>query len=184
MKSKILSVLPVVGIMALAMQARGDVVDFSFSGSGVSGSGTITYSPQAGGVDTISDVSGVFSDSNAGLNIVNATIGNIVAINPVVVRCRLRLPPLTSANMRSPMACPQCLRARCCLMTTISIRAARRRCARIIRSSAARLMCMACCSRSPMAMWWICGAMASRPARLTRRFMALRWRTLTTLMTM
>ena len=68
--------------------ARGDVVDFSFDGSGVSGSGTITYTSEAGGTDTITGITGLFSDTNAGINgkpnIVDATITGIIPINPVV----------------------------------------------------------------------------------------------------
>lgn len=87
MKFKILAVLPVLGIASLVLPARADVTNFSFSGSGVTGQGTLTYTPQAGGAYRITDISGTFSDSNTGINgftpINNATITGLVAINPV-----------------------------------------------------------------------------------------------------
>ncbi len=88
MGSTILTVLPLVGAMAFAQQAQADTFNFSFSGSGVSGQGTLVYSPQPGGADTITGITGVFSDTNTGLNgkpdIVNATITGLVPIDPVV----------------------------------------------------------------------------------------------------
>ena len=66
MRSTILTVLPLVGAMAFAQRAQADTFNFSFSGSGVSGQATLTYTPQAGGADTITGITGVFSDTNAG----------------------------------------------------------------------------------------------------------------------
>ncbi len=65
--------------------AVAETFSFNFSGSGVNGAITFTYGaatdatyPQA---FEITGISGMFSDSNNGLNIVNASIGSLVAIN-------------------------------------------------------------------------------------------------------
>ena len=88
MRSRALAVSSLLGVAAFTLPARADLVNFSFSGSGVSGQGTLTYTPQAGGADPITAITGTFSDSNTGLNgkpdIVNATITGLYAINPVV----------------------------------------------------------------------------------------------------
>jgi hypothetical protein len=85
MKFAVLSSLPL--IAALALTARADSVQFSFNGSGVSGAGTLTYTPQAGGAGTITGITGTFSDTNTGINgkpaIVDAVITGLVPINPV-----------------------------------------------------------------------------------------------------
>ncbi len=68
----------------LPWQAGAATFDFSFAGSGVSGSITLTYGP---GTDAtypeafqVTDISGTFSDSNNGLDIVNAAVGPLVPI--------------------------------------------------------------------------------------------------------
>ncbi len=69
----------------LPLTAKASVFSFSFSGPGVSGSISLTYGsatdskyPQA---FEVTGISGTFSDSNNGLNIVNAAIGPLVPIN-------------------------------------------------------------------------------------------------------
>jgi hypothetical protein len=68
----------------LCLQASAGTFDFSFAGPGVSGTVTLTYGsatdakyPQA---FEVTGISGTFSDSNNGLNIVNAPIG---ALEPI-----------------------------------------------------------------------------------------------------
>ncbi len=69
---------------SLPLQAAAGTFDFSFSGPGVSGTVELTYGaatdakyPQA---FEVTGVSGTFTDTNNGLNIVNATIVSLVAI--------------------------------------------------------------------------------------------------------
>ncbi|HZZ44616.1 MAG TPA: hypothetical protein VFE58_16900 [Tepidisphaeraceae bacterium] len=75
------------GILGMAVSAQADVANFLFNGPGVSGQGTITYTVGSGGADQITDISGVFSDTNPGMNgkpaIVNASITGLYGINPV-----------------------------------------------------------------------------------------------------
>jgi hypothetical protein len=66
------------------LQSAAQSFSFTFSGSGVSGAVTLTYGaatdakyPQA---FEVTGISGTFSDSNNGLNIVNAAIGPLVPI--------------------------------------------------------------------------------------------------------
>ena len=69
---------------SLSRQANASTVGFSFAGPGVSGTIDLTYGtntdakyPQA---FEVTGVSGFFSDSNNGLNIVNAPLGQLEAI--------------------------------------------------------------------------------------------------------
>src|SRR6478672_8551785 len=69
---------------SLPGHANASTFEFSFAGSGVSGTITLTYGaatdakyPQA---FEVTGISGTFSDSNNGLNIVNATIGPLEPI--------------------------------------------------------------------------------------------------------
>ncbi len=69
---------------SLSSQANASTVGFSFAGPGVSGTIDLTYGtntdakyPQA---FEVTGVSGFFSDSNNGLNIVNAPLGQLEAI--------------------------------------------------------------------------------------------------------
>ena len=69
---------------SLSFQANASTVDFSFAGPGVNGTVELTYGtatdakyPQA---FEVTGVSGTFSDSNNGLNIVNAPIGSLQPI--------------------------------------------------------------------------------------------------------
>jgi hypothetical protein len=77
-----LSVLPLLAVGAFALNAQAESANFSFSGSGVSGSGTFTYTPGSDGAGTITDITGVFSDTNTPTPI-NATITGLYAINPI-----------------------------------------------------------------------------------------------------
>ena len=68
-----------------ASLASAGTISFGILGPGVSGNFTLTYGP---GTDAkysqalaVTGISGTFSDSNNGLNIVNASIGSLVAIN-------------------------------------------------------------------------------------------------------
>jgi hypothetical protein len=70
---------------SLPWSANAATFDFSFTGPGVSGTVALTYGaatdakyPQA---FEVTGISGTFSDSNNGLNIVNAPIGSLVPIN-------------------------------------------------------------------------------------------------------
>ena len=71
-------------IAAFPMQAVASTSMFSFDGAGVSGTLRLTYGaaadakyPQA---FEVTGISGTFSDSNNGLNIVNASVGSLVPI--------------------------------------------------------------------------------------------------------
>jgi hypothetical protein len=70
---------------SLPWQANASTFSFTFAGPGVSGAIQLIYgaatdskNPQA---FEVTGISGTFSDSNNGLNIVNASIGSLVAIN-------------------------------------------------------------------------------------------------------
>ena len=69
---------------SLPWRANAGTFDFSFTGGGVSGTVELTYGtatdakyPQA---FEVTGISGTFSDTNNGLNIVNAPIGSLVPI--------------------------------------------------------------------------------------------------------
>lgn len=73
---------------ASPLPAAAESFSFTFAGPGVSGAIALTYGtavdakyPQA---FEVTGISGSFSDSNNGLNIVNAPIGSLVAINRAV----------------------------------------------------------------------------------------------------
>lgn len=85
MKVKGLFVGAMIVATALATQSHADTIPFLFSGSGLSGSGTITYGPDPVAGDApnalaITSMSGTFSDSNVG---VTGTINGVVPISPV-----------------------------------------------------------------------------------------------------
>ncbi len=86
MKHKLfLTILPLVGAMAFARHAQADTINVSFNGPGVSGALVLTYGPATdakySNAYEVTGISGSFSDSNNGLNIVNAPVGSLVAIN-------------------------------------------------------------------------------------------------------
>jgi hypothetical protein len=68
----------------LPWRADASVFAFSFSGAGVSGTIQLTYGAATDGkypqAFEVTGISGTFSDSNNGLNIVNAPIGPLIAI--------------------------------------------------------------------------------------------------------
>jgi PEP-CTERM motif len=69
---------------SLPWQANAGTFDFSFAGAGVSGTVELTYGAATDGkypqAFEVTGISGTFSDSNNGLNIVNAPIGPLEAI--------------------------------------------------------------------------------------------------------
>ncbi len=69
---------------SLTLRANASTYDFSFTGPGVSGTITLTYGTAADATYPqaleVSGISGTFSDSNNGLNIVNAPIGSLLAL--------------------------------------------------------------------------------------------------------
>jgi hypothetical protein len=71
-------------IAAASPQARAAVVDIDFFGSGVSGSLQLTYGTATDAkypaAFEVTGISGVFSDSNNGLNIVDVPVGPLVPI--------------------------------------------------------------------------------------------------------
>ena len=83
------SVLFLSGMIAMAAslpwQASASTVTFTFAGGGVSGTVNLTYGAATDATYPdafeVTGISGFFSDSNNGLNIVNAAIGSLVAIN-------------------------------------------------------------------------------------------------------
>jgi len=64
---------------SIPWQANGGTIDFTFAGPGVSGMVQLTYGPGTDGkypqAFEVTGISGTFSDSNNGLNIVNVPIG-------------------------------------------------------------------------------------------------------------
>jgi hypothetical protein len=85
MREKIIVSATLLLAASLTSQAKASTFNFSFAGPGVSGTVQLTYGtatdakyPQGFEVTAIS---GTFSDSNNGLNIVNAPIGPLVPIN-------------------------------------------------------------------------------------------------------
>jgi hypothetical protein len=84
MKKKLVVSATLLLAASLPSHANASTFTFGFSGPGVSGAITLTYGsatdstyPQA---FEVTGVSGTFSDSNNGLNIVNAPIGSLVPI--------------------------------------------------------------------------------------------------------
>jgi len=83
-KNKVVFSAALLVAMSLPWQANATTLNLNFSGSGVSGSLQLTYGaatdakyPQA---FEVTGISGVFSDVNNGLNIINAPVGPLVAI--------------------------------------------------------------------------------------------------------
>lgn len=88
MNHKFLAVVVVIAALASGTRARADQVGFEFSGAGVSGSGTLTVTPDTvvndpAGAYTITGITGTFSDSNLSPAYVNETITGLYAINPI-----------------------------------------------------------------------------------------------------
>ena len=85
MKKTHLAVAALTGLMAaMAGQARATTVGINFSGPGVSGALVLTYGAATDAkypnAYEVTGISGTFSDSNKGLNIVDAPVGSLVAI--------------------------------------------------------------------------------------------------------
>ncbi len=80
-----LAVAAVLGTMASgATGARGSTVDFNFVGHGVSGALVLTYGLATDSIYPdafeFTGISGTFTDTNNGLNIINAPVGPLVAV--------------------------------------------------------------------------------------------------------
>jgi hypothetical protein len=82
--STALAALALLAAGTMAGQARAANYSFELTGPGVSGSVTLTYGAATDATYPdafeVTGVSGTFSDSNNGLNIVNATIGSLVPV--------------------------------------------------------------------------------------------------------
>ena len=79
------SALLVATLIAAPLAAHAAVADINFFGPGVSGSLQVTFGPNTdqhypGQAFEVTNITGVFSDSNNGLNIVNAPVGPLVPI--------------------------------------------------------------------------------------------------------
>jgi PEP-CTERM motif len=87
MKRITLGLVSLTGIVAaMAGQASATTVDINFNGPGVSGMLVVTYGAATDGkyanAYEVTSISGTFTDTNNGLNIVNATVGPLVPISP------------------------------------------------------------------------------------------------------
>lgn len=84
MRHKLLLSTAFLACSALAFQAKADTLPLNFSGVGVSGSLVLTYGTTTDATYPaaleITGVSGTFTDTNNGLNIINATILGLVPI--------------------------------------------------------------------------------------------------------
>lgn len=85
MKKRTLFFAAVFTLAMLPLCAKASTFDFSFTGPGVSGSVQLTYGSSTDATYPnafeVTGISGNFSDSNNGLNIVNASITSLVPIN-------------------------------------------------------------------------------------------------------
>jgi PEP-CTERM motif len=68
MKGNRLAVLVLAAALGFASAAMAEELNFSFSGGGISASGTFTVSQSSPGVDEITGISGTFSDRNVGVS--------------------------------------------------------------------------------------------------------------------
>jgi hypothetical protein len=89
MKRTYLAMAALAGMMATPVgQARAATVNVVFSGPGVSGALVLTYGTATdakySNAFEVTGISGSFSDSNNGLDIVNAPVGSLVPINHAV----------------------------------------------------------------------------------------------------
>lgn len=85
MKKAHLAMAALMGMMAAAAgEARATTIGAHFNGPGVSGALVLTYGAATDAkypnAYEVTGISGTFSDSNNGLNIVNAPVGSLVAI--------------------------------------------------------------------------------------------------------
>ncbi|MGH7210102.1 MAG: hypothetical protein ACREF1_01380, partial [Acetobacteraceae bacterium] len=84
MTTKLLAASALVAALAFGQQAHAGQIGFTFGGSGVSGSGVLTFDPTdpdaiSGGFP-ITNISGTFSDSNTAVPILNASITGVEAL--------------------------------------------------------------------------------------------------------
>ncbi|HET7569550.1 MAG TPA: PEP-CTERM sorting domain-containing protein [Gammaproteobacteria bacterium] len=85
MKTGLLAAGAMVAALAFGPLAQAGTFHFQFSGAGVTGSGTLTITPDTNSGDpssafTITGVSGTFADANIGIS--NASITGLVPLNP------------------------------------------------------------------------------------------------------
>jgi hypothetical protein len=82
-KKTLLAMAAITGVMAAA-QAHAATVDVQLTGPGVSGALVLTYGAATDAkypnAYEVTGISGTFSDTNNGLNIVNAPVGSLVAV--------------------------------------------------------------------------------------------------------
>jgi hypothetical protein len=85
MKKRTVVFAAVLVVAMLPLRAKANTFDFSFTGPGVSGTVQLTYGSATDSkypnAFEVTGISGSFSDSNNGLNIVNAPILSLVPIN-------------------------------------------------------------------------------------------------------
>ena len=68
MKKFSIALLAMAAALAITPAALADTLNFSFSGGGVSGSGTLTLSAIGGGVDEITGITGAFTDTSLSIS--------------------------------------------------------------------------------------------------------------------
>lgn len=84
MKGRYIAALAFAVAFGVASAAMGSNVNFAFSGNGITASGTFTVSSTSTpGVDHITDITGTFSDSNAGANVSGAITGLFTPVSYV-----------------------------------------------------------------------------------------------------
>lgn len=97
-------------LTTMAGQARATTATVNFSGPGVSGTLELTYGTTTDATYPnafeITSVAGTFSDSNNGLNIVNATVGPLVQINPAIPEAANKLAPADFSRFPVAMGLP------------------------------------------------------------------------------
>ena len=86
MKQKLLATMALAGLIAAGAPARADSFNFNISGPGIFGHIELTYGPGTDATypqaQVVTGISGTFTDTNNGLNLVNAPITGLVALNP------------------------------------------------------------------------------------------------------
>jgi hypothetical protein len=110
------ALLVLAATLAATSSARADAFNFSFSGGGITGYGSLTVSPTGTpGTDTITGISGFFSDTNASANFSGAITGLEFApapstpppfVPPAFTVSGLSYDNLFYPNGDSPLVCP------------------------------------------------------------------------------
>ncbi len=91
MKKCLFMLLALATTLAVATSVRATDINFSFSGNGISSTGTLTVTPSStAGVDEITAITGTFSDTNAGVS--GAITGLYTPISYVSVTLALAPP--------------------------------------------------------------------------------------------